>query len=489
MAGLDTRGFADGFARGFGLMDRHYQRQAQQEQNEQRMDMARERLGLQRQQVQMRQDEAESRHQWQQKKQDRQEQQWQRQDNNETLTNIYAKANTYGWDSLGDVERRQLQHIAETQPGRLPPELQEFASQNRQYDPASIESGIAKILQGQDLDETESKNLASAPVQIQRLGSDEMEADIQAIDQQMAMIAEGKNQITPEALQAVNNLYDDQIGPGKRIVGIYPGQTPGTLVFNLEVEDEDGNRRHAPMTAGRGTEADDDHEIKEIPVERFIDSLHSAKAAHMTFKANPKARENLQRWAVSAGLIKQPEEQWRIGQDPAVIQSIGPYQQNARTGKITPLSSKNGRQPNRDWARNTLDEYRKSRVKAMNDSELGFSPQQAGELKAVYARTFGLINPDDMDVLEQYFAGQSPTPNDLNEVVDRLNAQYSQDETEGKTKAAQEQAETRGPSAAPPKPSANNENNDKNNTPHRGLDRAEMERTMRELTKTYSTID
>ncbi|MBW5800688.1 hypothetical protein [Halomonas elongata] len=51
MAGLDTRGLADGFAQGFSLMDRYQRGQAQQERADQRMDMQRERLDMQRNQA------------------------------------------------------------------------------------------------------------------------------------------------------------------------------------------------------------------------------------------------------------------------------------------------------------------------------------------------------------------------------------------------------------------------------------------------------
>ncbi|WP_328717563.1 hypothetical protein VO226_08270 [Halomonas elongata] len=51
MAGLDTRGLADGFAQGFGLMDRYYRGQAQQKRADQRMDMQRERMDMQREEA------------------------------------------------------------------------------------------------------------------------------------------------------------------------------------------------------------------------------------------------------------------------------------------------------------------------------------------------------------------------------------------------------------------------------------------------------
>lgn len=58
MAGLDTRGLADGFAQGFGLMNQYHRGQRADARADQQMEIQQERLGMQREQFSMQQEEA-----------------------------------------------------------------------------------------------------------------------------------------------------------------------------------------------------------------------------------------------------------------------------------------------------------------------------------------------------------------------------------------------------------------------------------------------
>ncbi|GEK46565.1 hypothetical protein HPA02_08480 [Bisbaumannia pacifica] len=58
MAGLDTRGLADGFAQGFGLMNQYQRGQRADARADQQMEIQQERLGMQREQFGMQQEEA-----------------------------------------------------------------------------------------------------------------------------------------------------------------------------------------------------------------------------------------------------------------------------------------------------------------------------------------------------------------------------------------------------------------------------------------------
>lgn len=59
MAGLDTRGLADGFAQGFGLMNQYQRGQRADERADQQMGMQEERMDMQREQFSMQQEDAE----------------------------------------------------------------------------------------------------------------------------------------------------------------------------------------------------------------------------------------------------------------------------------------------------------------------------------------------------------------------------------------------------------------------------------------------
>ncbi|KXS55194.1 MAG: hypothetical protein AWU57_449 [Marinobacter sp. T13-3] len=81
----------------------------------------------------------------------------------------------------------------------------------------------------------------------------------------------------PDALYSINHLFDHRINRGsggkKRVAGLYPGAEPGTVALDLEVEGEDGAIYNAPLTANRGTEAEGDDEVMQVPVGGLVEQV------------------------------------------------------------------------------------------------------------------------------------------------------------------------------------------------------------------------
>lgn len=100
----------------------------------------------------------------------------------------------------------------------------------------------------------------------------------------------------PEAIDAMNQLWGHRINRGeggkKRIAGLYPGQQPGTVALDLEVEREDGTKYNAPMTRNRGVEGDD--EILQTPVGDLVEQVQGYRMLRNVFRT-PEAQATASR--------------------------------------------------------------------------------------------------------------------------------------------------------------------------------------------------
>lgn len=379
---LDTRGAMSGFAQGFGMMDQYYA-------NRDRQQMAERRLGMQEQQfednrayqqeLQGRQrnqwDEEDARgklqnifvkanthgydsldendlsiiqdvgqsrpdllppefSQWADTNQNRQQQIGLAQDR----LGQHQQSQQQRQGLQGEHEQLGLQQYTQRQgeqrAERLNPDGDNFTlgamTGESSKKAKAVQGGMEKFFMGGEPTEEEAKALKDSPVDLTYIGTPEMTADMHAIDEQMKLLEQGEEVILQEALDAINNIYDFQVGEGKRITSILPGKEPGTLVFGLDVEDEDG-ARHAPMTQNRGKVADGDNYVKQVKVEDLIESLAGAKSLHVAFTTNPEAKERLNSWAVAQGMLpeQQRQEQWVTSTDEhGRVTRI-----NAQTGK------------------------------------------------------------------------------------------------------------------------------------------------------------
>lgn len=326
---LDTRGFMHGFTQSFGMMDNHYTNQANRELARQRADMEQQKFGLQK-------EEHEQLSKIRGAEFERKQGQWNEEDDKKTIQQFFNDTKALDAETALSNNQERLRQLND--PSRLPPEVQQALQQGNPI----LEQGRAlqeqiKQRQASALEsllttgEADPELLKDAPSGLFIAGTPEMEQALNSVDQQFEMLQQGGSlQATPEFIGAMNLLYDNHLGEGKRITGIYPGKQPGTVVFELEVDDGTGNMRRAPLTVNRGTEAEGDNEIKQVPIEKIIDSLQGAKALHTAVKFDPEARERINRFGVAHGYI-QPQEKWIPAGNNAAGQ---PLIQNSLTGEV-----------------------------------------------------------------------------------------------------------------------------------------------------------
>lgn len=379
---LDTRGVMSGFAQGFGMMDNHYANRDRREMANRRMEMAEQQFADNRdwnQEVQGRKraawDEEDARGRMQNIFAKASSHGYDSLDETDlqTLTEInetrpdllppefrqHVATNQNRQQQIGLAEERagQFQQSQQERQGlqqqREQMGLQQFTERQGQQraerlnpegdsftlgamtgktskKAQAVQGGLEKFFMGGEPSEEETQALKDSPVNLTYIGTPEMTADMKAIDEQMRLLEQGEEVVLQEALDAINNIYDFQVGEGKRITSILPGKEPGTLVFGLDVEGEEGTY-HAPMTEGRGTQADGDDRVKHVKVDDLLESLAGAKSLHVAFTTNPEAKERLNNWATAQGYYSQPERQERW---ETVVDEHGRVTRvNAQTGK------------------------------------------------------------------------------------------------------------------------------------------------------------
>jgi len=133
-----------------------------------------------------------------------------------------------------------------------------------------------------------------------------------------------------QTVDAMNDFYAPRVNRGnggkKRLAGMYPGQKEGSFVFELEVEDEQGNKRLAPMTVNRGLEGEDD-EVAQYEIDQAIAPVMGAKSIYQALGQN---RDKMLGYLRSSGYLPQEAERWeRVeGPDGAILQ------RNTATGEM-----------------------------------------------------------------------------------------------------------------------------------------------------------
>lgn len=155
----------------------------------------------------------------------------------------------------------------------------------------------------------------------------ETEAAVQYADK----LAKGEGSLfSKQTVDAMNDFYAPRVSRGnggkKRLAGMYPGQKEGSLVFELEVEDEQGNKRLAPMTVNRGLEGEDD-EVAQYEIDQAIAPVMGAKSIYQALGQN---REKMLGYLRSSGYLPKEADKWeRVnGPDGAILQ------RNSRTGEM-----------------------------------------------------------------------------------------------------------------------------------------------------------
>lgn len=155
--------------------------------------------------------------------------------------------------------------------------------------------------------------------------------DTQAAVQYADALSKGEGSLfSQETVDAMNTFYSPRVNRGaggkKRLAGMYPGQKEGSFVFELEVEDEQGNKRNAPMTMNRGMEGEDD-EVAQYDIEQAIGPVMGAKSIYQALGDN---REKMMAYLQSSGFLPKEEAKWEQVQGPGG--SI--LQRNTATGEL-----------------------------------------------------------------------------------------------------------------------------------------------------------
>ncbi|MDP4546476.1 hypothetical protein [Marinobacter sp. MDS2] len=170
---------------------------------------------------------------------------------------------------------------------------QEDAQRKRATEQAKFTLG--KIAQGVELSDDEMQFLKENPQYWPALDPKTdaaIEAAQRVIDPNDPL---GAND--PEALYSMNALFSHRINRGeggrKRIAGVYPGQSKGTVAIDLEVEGPDGKTYNAPMTRNRGVAGDDD-EVLETPVEALVNQVQGYRVLRNAFRGEA-AQQNAAR--------------------------------------------------------------------------------------------------------------------------------------------------------------------------------------------------
>jgi hypothetical protein len=211
---------------------------------------------------------------------------------------------------------------------------QEFAAQQDERQSQRDQQHIAHFYTGwasgidapitPELEKAFERNKLADP---RHLFRPETEAAVQYADK----LAKGEGSLfSKQTVDAMNDFYAPRVNRGnggkKRLAGMYPGQKEGSFVFELEVEDEQGNKRLAPMTVNRGLEGEDD-EVAQYEIDQAIAPVMGAKSIYQALGQN---REKMLGYLRSSGYLPKEADKWEQveGPDGAILQ------RNNRTGEM-----------------------------------------------------------------------------------------------------------------------------------------------------------
>lgn len=235
----------------------------------------------------------------------------------------HRKASSARADQALQMQQRGLemreQEFAAQQEGRQREQDQQQIAQFYTGWASSIEAPITP-----ELEQAFARNKMADP---RHLFDPKTEAAVQYADK----LSSGEGSLfSQQTVDAMNDFYAPRVNRGaggkKRLAGMYPGQKEGSFVFELEVEDEQGNKRLAPMTVNRGLEGEDD-EVAQYEIDQAIAPVMGAKSIYQALGQN---REKMLGYLRSSGYLPKEAERWeRVeGPDGAILQ------RNTATGEL-----------------------------------------------------------------------------------------------------------------------------------------------------------
>jgi len=298
MAGLDTRGFVSGGAQGFGLHQQYIDTERRRDREDQLMEWQvedRDTAAQDRRRTIGMQDEQMG---WQRENQAFQSRKNTWAEYQQDFKPIMANLQTSG--QLSDEEWGIVGKGVKDFPGRLPTDLSDMW-RSRQAE--MVLPTIQQLMTDpQSVSTDQIDQMENMPVPLSHAIGPEQDQALAVVGDLMDPETE-TNMRSPQVIDAANRIFGPRLGEGKRISGIMPGKQPGTLVFELEVSNEDGSTRNAPMTRNRGTVDDEDNEVLQVPVEDLMNEIQDAMAIKSSFDQNPEAAERVMQHAISQGYI------------------------------------------------------------------------------------------------------------------------------------------------------------------------------------------
>ena len=205
----------------------------------------------------------------------------------------------------------------------------------RKRDMEELQFTFGKIANGMGVDESEVDLLKKYPKYWTALDPDtdfSINKAMKVIDPNMP-----DDLNDPEALASLNQMFGPEINKGgggqKRIIGAFPAPDGQGLNFELEVVGEDGKTYTAPMTEGRGTEADGDEWVKSVDLGKAIDQVQGMRMMRLAFQT-PEAQQNATRML---NILRggDSSEGWELENHPR----LGMIQRNTKTGEVKPVKT------------------------------------------------------------------------------------------------------------------------------------------------------
>lgn len=205
----------------------------------------------------------------------------------------------------------------------------------RQRDMEELQFTFGKIANGMGVDESEVDLLKKYPKYWTALDPDtdfSINKAMKVIDPNMP-----DDLNDPEALASLNQMFGPEINKGgggqKRIIGAFPAPDGQGMNFELEVVGEDGKTYTAPMTEGRGTEADGDEWVRSVDLGKAIDQVQGMRMMRLAFQT-PEAQQNATRML---NILRggDSSEGWELENHPR----LGMIQRNTKTGEVKPVKT------------------------------------------------------------------------------------------------------------------------------------------------------
>ncbi len=238
-----------------------------------------------------------------------------------------------GYNQRREAGARADQQVAMQERG-LQMREQEFAAQQGDRQQKQDQQQIAQFYTGwasgveapitPELEQAFERNKMADP---RHLFRPETEAAVQYADR----LSKGEGSLfSQETVKHMNDFYAPRVNRGnggkKRLAGMYPGQKEGSFVFELEVEDEQGGKRLAPMTINRGIAGEDD-EVAQYEIDQAIAPVMGAKSIYQALGQN---RDKMLGYLRNSGYLPKDAGKWEEVKGPGG--SI--LQRNTATGEM-----------------------------------------------------------------------------------------------------------------------------------------------------------